>query len=656
MRPSSALSFLILLLLALIARAFNAEDEDEFEYDLDDHISPDSPYYSPPLQQNTFNLIEDIEDDDEESPPGLPDGFVGQPTQPFSTTYNDQVTYNLLLQQRMYTKYQSEYFAAYGGKDTHNDGGLHQTSIARPNGSTTGYYTGVSHFVHTNNDNLVTFVFSAGRHDGGTNTYFTIDVSSVKKQQSSKGGTIINPFLGVQEQYINKYDVSPWTWVDTYSYTSPNQQYPGPPKHYVLFSGGASKWKIGPSKLYIFEEHANGTLVLPPKVDWIEDTSILNGGSARFCLLVDLGNIFDETLSNDNPKYPLQLSRKGYPDIVIAGTAGLYIYSKHLEQEKWTLIRSIELRNEYDVRVNDDTAAFVGVQDLQDGRHLIISARTKWKNYGQTSFDAPTLVYDYQKDDIVQRVGSMGQTVSVALLDDKSRVVIGAGGQSGHSGQPNLIYDVIHKKKNERENVEPPSSEPRFLKRRRLTERRPSLRVLVEDDEMSMAMMSMSMSMPTTTDDDQYEAPADEGHQVSLVLSDTQLARDMPTNYTPFQLVSPIPVSSEEYFVVPAPGNTKTRQVLSFRVGGDDDTTGGADLVLEINSAQTCNIYYRRAGNETASKVMPLPGSEGENDYDRYYYSRAGDALVVEDQVYIILTQFNGNNTVYSFSTDVFGV
>ena len=132
----------------------------------------------------------------------------------------------------------------------------------------------------------------------------------------------------------------------------------------------------------------------------------------------------------------------------------------------------------------------------------------------------------------------------------------------------------------------------------------------------------------------------------------------MPTNYTPFQLVSPIPVSSKEYFIVPAPGNTKTRQVLSFRVGGDDtdDTTGGADLVLEINSAQTCNIYYRRAGNETASKVMPLPGSEGENDYDRYYYSRAGDALVVEDQVYIILTQFNGNNTVYSFSTDVFGV
>ena len=37
---------------------------------------------------------------------------------------------------------------------------------------------------------------------------------------------------------------------------------------------------------------------------------------------------------------------------------------------------------------------------------------------------------------------------------------------------------------------------------------------------------------------------------------------------------------------------------------------------------------------------MSLPGSEGENDYDTYYYSWAGDALVVGAKVCIILTHF----------------
>ena len=50
--------------------------------------------------------------------------------------------------------------------------------------------------------------------------------------------------------------------------------------------------------------------------------------------------------------------------------------------------------------------------------------------------------------------------------------------------------------------------------------------------------------------------------------------------------------------------------------------------------------------NETASKVFQLPGSEGVKTDNESYYARAGDTLVVDDQVYVILAQYNGNNTV----------
>ena len=86
---------------------------------------------------------------------------------------------------------------------------------------------------------------------------------------------------------------------------------------------------------------------------------------------------------------------------------------------------------------------------------------------------------------------------------------------------------------------------------------------------------------------------------------------------------------------------------------GSVENTDAADLVLEINSAQTCNIFHRATRNDMA-KVFQLPGSEGVNTDNEMYYARAGDTLVVEDQVYIILAQYNGNNTVYSFSTDIF--
>ena len=48
---------------------------------------------------------------------------------------------------------------------------IHITQIARPEGSDTAYYTGATHFFHINNPNLMTLLFSAGRHDGGSNTF-----------------------------------------------------------------------------------------------------------------------------------------------------------------------------------------------------------------------------------------------------------------------------------------------------------------------------------------------------------------------------------------------------------------------------------------------------------------------------------------------------
>ena len=226
----------------------------------------------------------DYEDEDFEAPPG-----PYPHSKPLVTTKTEQVEYNKLLEQRMYDDtYETEYFAPYKShsgtrKREDIEHPIRQTQIARPEYSETGYYTGVTHFRHSNNEDLVTFLFSAGRHDGGSNTFFTIDTSS-------EG----NPFMGVQEMYIDESDISTFTWVSTFTPTI--QSFFGHRStfhHYALFSGGVGGGVVGPSKLYIFEEDSNGELILPPKVDWIEDTSSSVQGSARFCLLADLGNMYD---------------------------------------------------------------------------------------------------------------------------------------------------------------------------------------------------------------------------------------------------------------------------------------------------------------------------------------------------------------------------
>jgi len=589
-------------ILLFLSNHHHVQGNDSFSEIAANHRAADKAY-------NT--MLREYLDEDENCPPGPPEGWPH--TEPFSYTPEAQLEYTNMVDNDMQTQYQQLNQLVYGA-----GGGIHQTEIARPESSTTGYYTGVTHIQHVNNENLVTFFFSAGRKDGGSNTYSTINKSDE------------NPFDGVQELYIDEEDIQPWTWVSTETIVDEGEVY-----HYVLFSGGNSGPEISPSKLYIYQEDSHGDLILPPTVAWEEDVSILPG-PARFCLVEDLGDIYGE---DDN-----LVSRAGTPDLIVTGIGGVFIYSKQ-QQEDWKLVRSIIIQPNCDLFylsdqtcVDDLTAAYLGVQKL-DG-HLIIGGRTRARNAGAGLTEGfPSISYDYRNDKIVQLFSDGGQTVSVALLDGKTKVLLGTGSETGLSGEPNLSYDVTF-------------DEPEEHRHRYLNETYVNGTSYVRGTTKTTKTTQRSRNSPTSTPSKAPSKAPSEDLLLDLTLSDTQLAFGMPTEYTPFEEVDFVPVSSEEYFIIPSPGNTKTRQVLPFKI--DDDTP---DLVLEVNSAQTCNIYYRPDEDMPASKVLPLPGSEGVDTFDEdgiFFFARAGDTLLIEDTLYVILAVFNGNNTVYSFSTDVF--
>ncbi|KAL7549644.1 hypothetical protein ACHAWF_012913 [Thalassiosira exigua] len=539
-------------------------------------------------KQRYYDLLAAFDDDDEDAPPGPPGGWPHLPA--FSTTLEQQREYNDRFEEEVYAAAHELYFQSYGGKDAR---GIRVNQIARPEGATTGYYTGVAHFRHVNDPDLATFLFSNGRHDGGTNTYLTVDTSV-------EG----NPFAAAQESFVDADDVSTYTWVSTYTVAERD----GPAHHYALFSGGSGGGAIGPSKMYLYEEDYDGTLRLPPRLVFAENLNDI-AGSARYCLLADLGDLYD----GDGD----QVSIRGLPDVLITGTGGLNVYSA-LGRDEWRRTRSIRISD------SDDTVAFLGVEVLGD--YLIVAARTAWKLSARFDFDAPCLVYDYVNEEMVQRFAGGGQTVSVAVLDGGSRVLVGAGGQTSYSGQPNLMFDAIY----EEEDRE--SRYPKYGRLKGKSVKNHTKKRIRKDRRDSKAGKG-------------HKPPADE--TLSLELSETQLALGMPRNYASTERVDPVPVSSQEYFVVPSPGTTRTRQVSSFRI---DDVP--ADLVLEVNSAQACNVYYREAAGEPSSRVMPLPGSEGAYTESGNVYARGGDALLVGDRLYVILAMYNGNNTVYSFGID----
>jgi len=130
-------------------------------------------------------------------------------------------------------------------------------------------------------------------------------------------------------------------------------------------------------------------------------------------------------------------------------------------------------------------------------------------------------------------------------------------------------------------------------------------------------------------------------------MSDVQLLKGTSTLFVPFEHVDPYPVSSSEFFSIPRSGITKTRQVLSFSL-----FDSSAEIILEVNSAETCNLYYRENSSEHASTILPLPGSQGHvSEVYGGVYARGGDILEVGDQVFVLLANYNGNNTVYSFES-----
>lgn len=138
-----------------------------------------------------------------------------------------------------------------------------------------------------------------------------------------------------------------------------------------------------------------------------------------------------------------------------------------------------------------------------------------------------------------------------------------------------------------------------------------------------------------------------------LEVAGSQLLPDMPLRYNyPFARVDGSPDGSR-----PVPGATKTRQVRAFRAG--EDGAGGADVVLEVNAAQTCNVYYRPEAGGPATKVLQLPGSEGyvvggRGRRRRQVVARAGDAVVSPDggTVHVVLANHRGRTTVYSFGRE----
>jgi len=533
-----------------------------------DHHTTD---YAASADESLFDLY----DEDIAAPPGPKEGWPH--TEPFHTTTDEQLAYNKALDaefhmnnQELMLSWQHRANVNIGNQESktnpHNllqEGiRIHRTHIARPEGATTGYYTGVTHFRHVNDPNLITFLFSAGRHDGGSNTFLTIDTTEA------------NPFSTAQEMFLDEDDVSTYTWVS--AYTQKDTHNGSSILHYALFSGGSNFLYVGPSKLYVFEEDSNGALRREPQVLWVEEYT--QRQHARMCLLEDLGNIYDDDDS--------LVSMKGQPDIIITGTGGLDIYSS-LDGNSWHLTRTLPLVNQVNHSNPTGTAAFMGVTPIQN-RYLVISSRASWKIARENELpDAPCLVYDYQKDIVVQTFSWGGQSMSVAAIGDGSQILLGNGGEAFIIGQPNLLYQI------------------------------------------------------------QERTSGEDG--IDLELSDVQLFKGESTLYVPLERVDPTPDSSSEYYSTPRSDITKTRQVKSFPLL--NDSSSSEEIVLEVNSAETCNLYYRK-NEDYVSMILPLPGSEGYiSEFHGGVYARGGDVLMLGDKVFVVLANYNGNNTVYSFDS-----
>jgi hypothetical protein len=180
-RSSSPIALLILCCLAAGGRAHGLRQQQKADH------------------RNLFAIDDEIHliyDEDISCPPGPKEGWPH--SEPFQTTPDEQLKYNQALDEEFYLQNQEFMLSLQRERKEGSSKNLldeciriRQTHIASPQGSTTRYYTGVTHIYHVNDPSLVTLLFSAGRHEGGSNTYLTIDISD-------KGGT--NPFSSAQEE------------------------------------------------------------------------------------------------------------------------------------------------------------------------------------------------------------------------------------------------------------------------------------------------------------------------------------------------------------------------------------------------------------------------------------------------------------------------
>jgi hypothetical protein len=272
------------------------------------------------------------------------------------------------------------------------------------------FHTGVAHFQHIHRPQLVTFVFAAGRHEPtGTCTFMTVDF----------GSGIDNPFATAVPQPVDAGSQrGTYTWVSTATTEHARENGGVCVTHYALFSGGNSHDPDGrvtmQSLLYAWhEQDADGSLETSQLL-WVEPSG--DRAPARFCLLADLGALYDCSKSSKAP-HQQQLSHEGNIDIIITGYLGISIYSRSCNTPhtgtngnlgEWVLSRRVSLPPPG--ARDGDGVAYTGVAHLgavlytlpgaAEPSCLIVGTRSEWSDgrHGERPWqgNAPSVVYDFR--------------------------------------------------------------------------------------------------------------------------------------------------------------------------------------------------------------------------------------------------------------------
>jgi hypothetical protein len=260
-------------------------------------------------------------------------------------------------------------------------------------------HTGCSYFEHTKNPDIVTFVFSAGRHELGYNTYMTIDFSK----------NISPDVQRLQEQIIDFAELrkdknannTGYSWVSTKTIGD---------THYALFAGDEGIPGVTPSLLYSFTEKDDGELT----VQKLFTQKDLGGGGSRFCLVEQI---------------------KGTLSLILLGSYGVQIYSQGSSPSSFSLTHTIPLSD-----LGTTASACLGAK-LYKNRYLIVGTRSAWKSTDKQS--TPNFIYDLDSSAIVSTFGDNCQTVSIDTIKTGtgSYIITGNGGEANFAGAPNIMYE-----------------------------------------------------------------------------------------------------------------------------------------------------------------------------------------------------------------------